>query len=202
MTMVMKRKNHLQADCWPPAVTKPKNLTQDQQFARTVRGHTHPAMTRPVTFASAPLKLNSVRAILSSSGSKTARINLNADGIYYPVKEGSSYRSSMTHSCSTGDTAQSSEDEVGVLVRHERNDEVDDAQGEKAVAEDGFGRVQIGYSAPEEEEGSEGDGVCSLSLHQLIGLTYRTKQTMIHEDDSYRTSRSLSIASVKMNIPE
>ena len=41
-----------------------------------------------------------------------------------------------THSCSTCDSAQGSHDKVRVLIRHERNDEVDDTESQEAVHKD------------------------------------------------------------------
>ena len=68
---------------------------------------------------------------------------------------------------------------------------------EKAVCEDRLGRVQVGHSAPEEQEGSEGDGIRSLSISFWPTDRCSGKLTMIHEDDSYLMSRSFNIASVK-----
>lgn len=67
-----------------------------------------------------------------------------------------------THRSRTSNTAQSSEDKVGKLIGHERDDEVDDPQSEEAVCEYRFGRVEVGHSTPEQEERGECDGVCGL----------------------------------------
>lgn len=42
---------------------------------------------------------------------------------------------------STGDTANSPQDEEGVLVRQEGDDEVEDTEGDEAKCEDGLGRA-------------------------------------------------------------
>lgn len=59
----------------------------------------------------------------------------------------------------SGDTADGAKDEEGELIGEEGDDEVEDAEGDEAVGEDGLCGVQVGDAAPEEEEGGEGDGV-------------------------------------------
>lgn len=73
-----------------------------------------------------------------------------------------------THSGSAEDARDGSEDEVGVLVGHERDDEVGEPQTEKAPSEDWFGRVQVGHSSPEEQERGKRDTVRSLADRQQI----------------------------------
>lgn len=69
----------------------------------------------------------------------------------------------------SGYTCQTTQDEKGVFVRHERDDQVEQAEHEEAPAEDGFRGVEVGYSAPEQEERCESEPESSLSIVSACG---------------------------------
>lgn len=64
--MVIIRKNQRHADCWPPAVLKPKKLSMVSVIVYTDDALTNPPRMNLVGIASAPLSLKTVRAIGSS----------------------------------------------------------------------------------------------------------------------------------------
>lgn len=53
-----------------------------------------------------------------------------------------------TYSRSSGDSAQGTEDEIGILVRHKRDDQVESTEPKEAVCEDCLCRVEVCHTTP------------------------------------------------------
>lgn len=73
---------------------------------------------------------------------------------------------------SAKDTANGSKDIVGILVRHERDDEIGEAETEETVGKHRLGRVEVRHSAPEEQERGESNAVEGGSADWLLALRW------------------------------
>lgn len=59
----------------------------------------------------------------------------------------------------TKDTTDGPKDIIGVLIRHERDDQIGDSQTEETPSKDRFRRVKVGNPPPQQEETGESDRV-------------------------------------------
>lgn len=83
-----------------------------------------------------------------------------------------------TYGARSEDTANCTQDKVRVLLWHDRDDHVEDGHPEEAVGKDWSRRVQVGYSAPEQQERGKRDRVGGL----LVSTPYPASQTITDQD--------------------